>query len=114
MKEPYHAVAVKRDRTRFHVMIQGKMIRIGGREVRVTVVRDIDAQVTAEAALKESERHLRSLMESATNFVLFRLRYHPDNPVASPNQFYQSIHHRNCRTDSGVRFPILAQADPSG
>jgi PAS domain S-box-containing protein len=79
-EEPYHAVAVKRDRTRFHVMIQGKMVRTGGREVRVTVVRDIDAQVTAEAALKESERHLRSLMESATNFVLFRLRYHPDNP----------------------------------
>ena len=58
---PYHAVAVKKDGTRFHVMIQGKMIRIGGRDVRVTVVRDIDAQVKAEAALRESERDLRSL-----------------------------------------------------
>jgi PAS domain S-box-containing protein len=77
---PYHAVAVKKSGIRFHVMIQGKMIHIGGREVRVTVVRDIDAQVTAEAALRESERHLRSLMESASNFVLFRLLHHPDNP----------------------------------
>ena len=77
---PYHAVAVRRDGTRFHVMIQGKMIRIGGRKVRVTVVRDIDAQLTAEAALRESERHLRSLMESASNFVLFRLCHRPDTP----------------------------------
>ncbi len=79
-EEPYHAVAMKSDGTRFHVMIQGKMVRIGGREVRVTVLRDIDAQVTAQAALKESERQLRSLMESASNFVLFRLRHCPDNP----------------------------------
>jgi len=79
-EKPYHAVAVKRDGTRFHVMIQGKMIRIGGREVRVTVLRDIDPQVTAEAALRENERHLRSFMESASNFVLFRLRHRPETP----------------------------------
>ena len=86
---PYHAVAIKKDGTRFHVMIQGKMIRIGGREVRVTVVRDVDAQVAAESALRESERHLRSLMESATNFVLFRLRYDPENPC-QPRQIFVS------------------------
>jgi PAS domain S-box-containing protein len=79
-ERPYHAIAVKSDDTRFHVMIQGKMIRIGTSEMRVTVVRDIDAQVRAQTALKESERHLRALMESASNFVLFRLRHHPDNP----------------------------------
>ena len=78
-EEPYHAVAVKRDGTRFHVMIQGKMVRIGGSRVRVTMIRDIDAQVKVEAALRESERHLRSLMESASNFVLFRLRNNPEN-----------------------------------
>ncbi len=79
-EKPYHAVAVKKDGTRFHVMIQGKMIRIDGREVRVTVLRDIDAQVTAEAALRENERHLRSLMESASNFILFRLCHRPETP----------------------------------
>jgi DNA-binding CsgD family transcriptional regulator len=56
------------------------MIWIGGSLVRVTVLRDIDAQVKAEAALRESERHLRSLMESASNFVLFRLCHRPDTP----------------------------------
>ncbi len=79
-EKPYHAVAVKKGGSRFHVMIQGKMIQIGGREVRVTVLRDIDAQVKAEAALRESERHLRSFMESASNFVLFRLRHQPGTP----------------------------------
>ncbi|BBO67751.1 hypothetical protein DSCA_16810 [Desulfosarcina alkanivorans] len=79
-ESPYHAVAVRKDGTRFHVMIQGKTVLIGGREVRVTVVRDIDVQVTAEAALRENECHLRSLIESASNFVLFRLRHDPDNP----------------------------------
>ncbi|MBR9985790.1 MAG: PAS domain S-box protein [Desulfosarcina sp.] len=79
-EKPYHAVAVKKGGTRFHVMIQGKMIQIGGREFRVTVLRDIDAQMTAEAALRESERHLRSFMESASNFVLFRLRHRPETP----------------------------------
>ena len=86
---PYHAVALKKSGIRFHVMIQGKMIHIGGREVRVTVVRDIDAQVTAETALRESERHLRSLMESASNFVLFRLLHYPDNPC-QPQQIFIS------------------------
>ncbi len=79
-EKPYHAVAIKKDGTRFHVMIQGKMTQIGGREVRVTVLRDIDAQVTAEAALRENERHLRSFMESASNFILFRLRHRPETP----------------------------------
>ncbi|WP_372677263.1 PAS domain S-box protein [Desulfosarcina sp.] len=79
-EKPYHAVAIKKGGTRFHVMIQGKMIQIGGREVRVTVLRDIDAQVTAEAALRENERHLRSLMESASNFILFRLCHRPETP----------------------------------
>jgi PAS domain S-box-containing protein len=88
-EEPYRVVAVKRDGTRFHVEIQGKMARIDGSDVRVTVVRDIDAQVKAEAALRESERHLRSLMESASNFVLFRLRHCPENPC-QPQQVFIS------------------------
>ena len=78
-EDPYHAIALKSDGTRFHVMIQGKMVRIGDSEFRVTMIRDIDAQVKVEAALRESERHLRSLMETASNFVLFRLRNNPEN-----------------------------------
>ena len=79
IEDPYHAVAVKSDGTLFHVMIQGRKVRIGSSDVVVTMIRDIDAQVKAEAALRKSERHLRSLMESASNFILFRLRNNPDS-----------------------------------
>lgn len=79
-ESPYRAVAVKKNGQRFHVMIQGKMTRIGGKDVRVTVVRDIDDQIKAEAALKENERHLRSIIDNAANFVLFRMRHNPSNP----------------------------------
>lgn len=64
---PFEAVALKNDAIRFHVRIRGKRVRCEGAEVRMTVVRDIDAQVKAEAALRERERHLRSLMESASS-----------------------------------------------
>lgn len=76
----YRAMALRRDGTRFHVIVQGKMVVIGDRTVRVSVVRDIDAQIRTEAALRESERHLRSLLESASNFVLFRFRDNLENP----------------------------------
>ena len=78
-ESPYHAVAMKRDGTRFHVMVQVKVINMGDRTVRMTMLRDIDRRVKAEVALEDSERHLRSLMESATDFVLFRLRRNPEN-----------------------------------
>ncbi len=71
---PYEALAQKKDGTRFRVEIRGKSAFIKGRDVRVTVIRDIEAQKMAEDAFKESEKHLRSLMESASNFVVYRLR----------------------------------------
>ncbi len=76
----YHAVAMRRDGTRFHVMVQVKIVNMGERTVRMTMLRDIDRRVKAEKALEDSERHLRSLMESATDFVLFRLRRKPEDP----------------------------------
>ena len=78
------------------------MIRIDGSEVRVTVLRDIDAQVAAETALRESERHLRSFMESASNFVLFRLRHRARHPIPALAGFYQPFHCGNCRPDPGA------------
>jgi len=41
---------------------------------------DVTAQKQAEKALQESEGHLRSLMESATNFAVYRLISDVDNP----------------------------------
>jgi two-component system cell cycle sensor histidine kinase/response regulator CckA len=41
---------------------------------------DITAQKEAEAALRESERHLKCLMESATNFAVYQLVSDSNNP----------------------------------
>jgi DNA-binding NarL/FixJ family response regulator len=73
-------VAVKSDGTRFHVVIQGRAVQVGVNEVRVATIQDIDDKIRGEAALRESERHLRSLMQSASNFVLFRLRHNAHLP----------------------------------
>jgi PAS domain S-box-containing protein len=85
----YRAVARKKGGIRFHVMIQGKTVSIGSSQVHVSVMRDIDTQVRTEAALRESEHHLRSFLESASNFVLFRFRHNPDNPC-KPHQVFIS------------------------
>ncbi len=41
---------------------------------------DVTAQKEAEAALRESERHLKCLMESATNFAVYQLVSDGNNP----------------------------------
>ena len=41
---------------------------------------DVTPQKQAEKSLQESERHLRSLMENATNFAVYRLISDDDNP----------------------------------
>jgi len=44
------------------------------------IARDITAHVRAERALQESEAHLRSLMETAANFAIFRLVRDEEKP----------------------------------
>lgn len=44
------------------------------------IARDITAHVQAKRALQESEAHLRSLMESATNFAIYRLIRDEEKP----------------------------------
>ena len=42
-------------------------------------VKDIDERKQAEEALQESEEHLRSFMESAKGFIVYRLEVDPEN-----------------------------------
>jgi len=51
----------------------GKVCRLVGTDS------DITLRKTTEEALKESEANLRSLLEKATNFAIYRIRYSPDN-----------------------------------
>jgi PAS domain S-box-containing protein len=62
-EEPYEVVAQRKDGSRFHAEICGRMSRYRDKKVCVTVVRDIDARKSAEEALRESEMRFRELAE---------------------------------------------------
>jgi PAS domain S-box-containing protein len=62
-EEPYEVVAQRKDGSRFHAEICGKMTQYRDKDVRVTVVHDIDARKRAEEALREGEMHFRELAE---------------------------------------------------
>lgn len=46
----------------------------------LAVAQDITLRKKAERAVRESEGHLRALMESAENFAVYRLAFDPTNP----------------------------------
>nr|WP_319775881.1 PAS domain S-box protein [uncultured Sphaerochaeta sp.] len=52
--------------------------RYEGKPANLILARDVTEKKRAEAALKHSEEHLRSLMENAVDFVIYRLLYDPD------------------------------------
>ena len=60
-EKPYEVIAQKKDGTKFHVEIRGKMMTYEGKDVRMTVVRDINEQKLAVEALRESEKRYRNL-----------------------------------------------------
>ncbi len=63
-EKPYEAIAQKKDGSKFHVEIRGKMMRYKGKDVRITVIRDIDEQKRAAEALRKSEKRYRDLFNS--------------------------------------------------
>jgi PAS domain S-box-containing protein len=63
-EKPYEAIAQKKDGTKFHVEIRGKMMKYKDKAVRMTVIRDINEQKNAVEALYESEKRYRHLFNS--------------------------------------------------
>ena len=63
-EEPYEAIAQKKDGTKFDVEIRGKMMRYKDKDVRITVIRDIDEQKRAVESLRKSEKRYRDLFNS--------------------------------------------------
>jgi PAS domain S-box-containing protein len=63
-EKPYEAIAQKKDGSKFYVEIRGKMMRYRDKDVRITVIRDIDAQKRAAEALFKSEKRYRDLFNS--------------------------------------------------
>ena len=60
-EKPYEVIAQKKDGTKFHAEIRGMMMTYEGKDVRMTVVRDINEQKLAVEALRESEKRYRNL-----------------------------------------------------
>ncbi len=63
-EEPYEAVALRKDGTKFLAEFEGKMFNYKGRNVRVTAVRDITDRKNAE---KEIEKLKQMLLKSQMN-----------------------------------------------
>ena len=69
-EEPYEAVAQKKDGTTFQVKIHGKMTQYKGRNVRVTVVHDIDQSKQMENRLRQSEKKYRDIFELSPEAIV--------------------------------------------
>jgi PAS domain S-box-containing protein len=63
-EKPYEAIAQKKDGSKFHVEIRGRMMRYEDKDVRITVIRDINNKKQAEEALRQSEKRYRDLFNS--------------------------------------------------
>jgi two-component system, sensor histidine kinase and response regulator len=62
-EEPYEAVGLKKDGTKFDVEVRGKKSSYRGRPVRITALRDITARKEAERRLQEAEERYRTVVE---------------------------------------------------
>ena len=65
-EEPYEVIAQKKDGTRFHAEIRGRMAKYKGHKVRITVVRDINERKIAEDALQKTHKELECKVEERT------------------------------------------------
>ncbi len=65
-QEPYEVLGMKKDGTRFHVEIRGRMTTYRGRNVRVTVVRNVNERKIAEAALQKAHTGLERKVAERT------------------------------------------------
>ncbi|UCD91277.1 MAG: PAS domain S-box protein, partial [Desulfobacterales bacterium] len=65
-EEPYEAVAQRKDGTTFHSEIRGKMTQYKGKEVRITVVNDIDDMKRAEETLRQAHDELEMKVQRRT------------------------------------------------
>ncbi|MEZ5084059.1 MAG: PAS domain S-box protein [Bacteroidales bacterium] len=69
-EEPYEAIALRKDGSTFYSNIRGKMTSYKGRNVRITVVRDIDEEVRVKRELSESELKYRMLYNTSRDAIM--------------------------------------------
>jgi PAS domain S-box-containing protein len=64
-EEPYEVIGQKKDGSTFHAEIRGKMTEYKGKNVRVTVVHDIDKRKKAEQARRQSEKTMKAILAAS-------------------------------------------------
>ncbi len=68
-REAYEHFALRKDGTVFPVEARGRPAAVGGRQVRISVLRDITGRREAEEALRKSEERLRLALEGTTDGI---------------------------------------------
>jgi|GEM_PF-6538438 len=66
----FETVHKRKDGSVFPVEVSTRGVIIGGQNVRLSIIRDISERKRAERTLRESERFLRDLFESANDIIL--------------------------------------------
>ena len=69
-EEPYEAIALRKDGSTFYCNIRGKMTQYKGKNVRITVVRNIDEEVQAKKDLMDSEMKFRTLYNTSRDAIM--------------------------------------------
>jgi len=69
-EKPYESEALRKDGSTFFCEIRGKMIKHKGKDLRITVIRDIDEQVKAKNKLVESEMKFKTLYSSSQDAIM--------------------------------------------
>ncbi|MEZ5359764.1 MAG: PAS domain S-box protein [Candidatus Zixiibacteriota bacterium] len=82
--KPYRAMGLRKDGSTFMAEIHGKMCTYKGKQVRVTAIRDISAQVKAEAALRKSEQELAMFLDNFPGIAY-------QTEILGPNQFQYTL-----------------------
>ena len=86
--EPYEAVGLRKDGSRFLAEVRGKPTIHNGRSGRVTVIRDITERKRIEEQIKESEARYRNLIESIRDAIY---TVSTDGSITSLNPAFEAI-----------------------
>ena len=68
---PYDVVAVRKDGSKFQAEIHGKNFNHNGKDIRITIIRDITKRKKAEEALRKSETKFKGLYNGMSAGVIF-------------------------------------------